>query len=186
MAQFWKKAILLTCAGVFCSIGSAQALPYAQLSSTFDQTLTGTPQPVIIDSIDEIHKISVSESEITIKKDGLYLIILAGQVGTKALSFPPLVTPYLDLWLVKNGENVSNSNTRQSVQSIVGTNIFPFSTGVLVSQTVTKLKKGDVLQAYINGTPGVALVVSPGTPSGDLPTGEPRSPSIIISITKLK
>lgn len=163
------------------SHGGEEKSYYAQLSSLINHPLTGTPQAVVIDSLDEVKNINVYGSKIQIKRNGVYLIILAGQVGWQGNNTPvPPSGSYLDLWLVKNGVNVSNSNTRIAIEDI-------YQTSVLVSQTVTKCQKGDIFEAYINGPSStIGLVVSPGTyPPGNLPNGEPTSPSIIISIMKI-
>jgi len=79
---------------------------------------------------------------------------------------------YVDLWLIKNGKAVDNSNTRQTISKA--------STGVLVSQSIMKLKAKDTISVGFSASnPAMGLVAIPAA------NAEPAIPSIIFSIYKI-
>ena len=164
--NLWKKALLLGVMTI-CTANIANAKQHLQASSTVDQAVVpNVPTPVVLNSIQSQKGIQVTGSEIVIKKKGLYLISISGQVtGTSG-------TDYLDLWLRVNGVDVANSNTRE-LQDVAG------ETSVLSAQTLIRLERNDVVQAIINGPSATATL------DATTPAGEPIIPSIHVSIVKV-
>ena len=149
---------------------------FAQLSS--GQAQAGSPygQLIMLDQTDAARKVenvtgtmsmAINKGSITIRQDGIYFLIAAGQVG----STDGKGTGSVRLWLRQNGLDVGKSNTEQTITSKYTT--------VLVSQGVGEAKQGDNLQLFqsARGT-GVGLIATS-------PKGEPAVPSMIFSLVKV-
>ena len=95
--------------------------PAAQLSHTKSiQPSVTKPVYVIMNSNDYInggitHSTSRNAADVTVNKDGSYIIIASGQVGKTSGN----TTCNVDFWLKQNGQVVANSNTRYSVNSVM-------------------------------------------------------------------
>jgi hypothetical protein len=156
------KTLLLIALSLVSTLSLAAGTPYAQLSSSIGQTANANQQLVRMNQVDGINKIhfnpAVSDTDITIKKKGLYFVIAAPQTG--------IAYGHLNLWFILNGNGVDNSNV-QLTQS--GTN------DVIISQGVLCLDKGDVLQMGFSGNVPLATY---------FPIGEPTIPSIIFTMYK--
>ncbi|MBV9124596.1 MAG: hypothetical protein JO112_14665 [Planctomycetes bacterium] len=151
-------------------------LVYGQLSSTVSQQPKNT-SPVVVEmnSNDALGGLTHSDKEktgdVVVNEDGVYLMIAACQMGKETGESDE----YVDLWLRQNNKDIDNSNCRQAIKDQ------KFTT-VLVSQGISELKKGDVINVCI-------AVSSPDKGLGIIatkPQGEPVIPSIIFSMYKIK
>jgi hypothetical protein len=146
---------------------------YVQLSSKMTQKATAAPALVTMESNDGaagIQHEASKPSEIVIKTPGVYFMIAAAQMGKTSGTN----TEFMDLWLRKNGKDVDNTNTRQSI-SATG------ETTVLVSQGIMELKANDVISVAFSASSadkGLSLIAL-------TPKGEPAIPSIIFSLYKV-
>ena len=146
---------------------------FAQLSCNHDQRPKKAKKPIPIalnvnDAITGIeHFTTKDNSEIRIKQSGLYFIIAAPQIGRKKGK----ISRYVDVWLRKNGKDVSNSNIRANLYH--GT-----SKDVIINQSMIPLLRDDELQIMMSvetGNEGLGL-------EAIKPKGEPTIPSIILSM----
>ena len=137
---------------------------YAQLSSLKTQDGAATGKPIALEQTDAAAGVENTAGTVTIKENGIYFAVAAGQVGGAG-------NGTVKLWLRQNGKDVDNSNTEQTVSG--------GSTSVLVCQGVMELNAGDKLQLVqsAKGT-GVGMVASK-------PAGEPAIPSVIFSLVKV-
>ena len=160
------KALVASTA-LLASVCGASAASYLQASSTEDQIAKDTkPIPVVMNSTDASKGIKMEKGVVTVNESGTYFIIAAVQVGARG------ATGNVRMWLRINGKDADNSNTEQAVED-------PKFTGVMVSQGLNELKKGDKIQAvYSASAPGIGLVYSK-------PAGEPAVPSVIFSAWKI-
>ena len=148
---------------------------YSECSSMTTQTPRhNKPQSVLLE-INDGNKTGIdcsAISPVTIRKGGLYFVIAAGQVGSTKKD---MRGGYLDLWLIRNGKPVENSNTRQYIRTDA-------DTAVLVSQAAMELNAGDTLSLGFrvsDANQGVGLVATPPSPE------EPGIPSMIFSVMGL-
>jgi len=147
----------------------AEQAVYAQLSSLANQ-LGPNVKTVAMEKVDELHGLGHSSDQVVIKTSGAYFVMAAAQMGSGKSEQP---NGYIDLWLVKNGDRISNSNTRQSIDT-------KHSTSVLISQAVIHLEKGDKISAgFFANKSSLGLISTPAT------NDEPAIPSIIFSIFKI-
>lgn len=155
-------------AAVLVMAATAQAVPYAQLSSSESQLGSTTPKMVTLNSDDALSGISNSKGVITFKEAGTYFVMAAAQVGSASGSGKGSVR----LWVRQNGADVANSNTEQM--------ILPGFTAVLCCQGVAEIKAGDKLELMFSvSTGGEKLGLLASTPKG-----EPAVPSMIFSAFK--
>ena len=116
------------------------------------------------------HDPKAKTGDITIKEDGVYLVVAAIQVGKTSGD----TEDFVDVWIKQNGKDVDNSGCRQAVPD-------PKFTTVLVSQGVAECKAGDVLNVDISASaPGKGLGIVASSPKG-----EATIPSIILSVVKI-
>jgi hypothetical protein len=142
--------------------------PYAQLSSTETQAATSSPSLITLNSVDAAKGVEHDKGTITVKEEGVYFVMAAGQAGAPKGTGKGAVK----LWMRLNGKDIDNSNTEQSLAGA-------FS-GVLVCQGIAECKAGDKLQLMQSASgAGVGMVASS-------PKGEPVIPSMIFSIFKVK
>lgn len=147
---------------------TAQAVPYAQLSSSETQLGSTTPKMVTLNSDDALSGITNSKGKITFKEAGTYFVMAAAQVGSSSGTGKGNIR----LWMRQNGTDISNSNTEQT--------ILPGFTAVLCCQGVAEIKAGDSLDlAFSVSTGGEKLGLIATTPQG-----EPAVPSMIFSAFK--
>src|SRR5262245_52158839 len=83
----------------------AMAKPFAQLSSTENQTATGAPKAVTLKSTDAAKGITNANGVMTLPEAGTYFVIAAGQVGSTTSG-----KGSVRLWMKQNGKDVDNSN----------------------------------------------------------------------------
>lgn len=141
--------------------------PYAQLSSTDTQPAKSTPTLITLNSVDAAKKVDNDKGTITIKEDGVYFVMAAGQAG----SMKNVDDGSVKLWMRVNGKDVGNSNTEQTIAD--------GATAVLVCQGIAELKAGDKIQLMQSATAaGGGMIASS-------PTGEPVVPSMIFSLFKV-
>ncbi len=155
-------------AALLC-VGTSEAAPYAQLSSSQNQLGSTTPKVVTLNENDAVKGISNSKGVITFKEAGTYFVMAAAQVGSANGKGKGNVR----LWFRQNGQDVVNSNTEQT--------IFPGFTAVLVCQGVGELKAGDKLELVYSvsaATESLGLIASK-------PSGEPVVPSLIFTAFKV-
>jgi hypothetical protein len=140
------------------------AKAYAQLCSLKTQDAAAMGKPIALEQTDAAAGVENAAGAVTIKDNGVYLVVAAGQVGGNGRGT-------VKLWMRQNGTDVGNSNTEQTV---VGG-----STSVIVCQGVMELKAGDKLQLVQSAKgSGVGMVASK-------PDGEPAIPSVIFSLVKI-
>jgi len=151
------------------------AITYAQLTSTEDQRPSGTsPELITMNQNDEISGIEHSAEnpgDIRIKEAGVYVVIAAPQVGRTSGT----EERYVDIWLRKNGKDISNSNVR----NVVGTSK---AKDVIVNQTMMSFDGDDVINVMMSvekANEGLGIETIK-------PEGEPTIPSIIFSMHKIK
>lgn len=165
-----KCLILILCCLATNAWAEKSAI-YAQLSSDQTQVIGLEKSKHILINSDEINGVELNQTKdsIKIKESGIYYIMAAGQVGTREKQNE---TGYVDLWLLKNGKIIANSNTRQATG--------PHFTTVLASQYVTYLKAEDSISFGFSATrPSLGLIATKPDNS------EPAIPSIIISVFKI-
>ncbi len=171
----WRKAVKkILCSGILVfvvgfSCAPSQAGPYAQLSSSENQSGGTTPKAVTLNQDDAVRGISNANGTITFAESGTYFVMAAAQVGSTDGKGKGTVR----LWMRQNGEDVSNSNTEQTIT--------PGFTAVLVCQGVAEIKAGDKLELAFSaskGSSGLGLIASK-------PKGEPSVPSMIFSAFKV-
>jgi len=146
---------------------------FAQLSCNHDQRPEKAKKaiPIALNVNDAIigieHFTTKDNSVIKIKQSGLYFIIAAPQIGRKKGS----ISRYVDIWLRKNGKDVSNSNIRATLYHET-------SKDVIINQSMIPLLRDDELQVMMSvetGNEGLGL-------EAIKPKGEPTIPSIILSM----
>ena len=148
---------------------------YSQCSSMTTQTPRHIKAQSVLLEINDGNKSGVdcsAISPVTVRKSGLYFVIAAGQVGSAKKDTHG---GYLDLWLIKNGKPVENSNTRQFIRTAE-------DTAVLVSQAAMELTAGDTLSLGFRvseANQGIGLMAIPPTAE------EPGIPSMIFSVMGL-
>ena len=140
---------------------------YAQLSSTDTQPAAAAAKAVTLNQTDSSKEVENDKGVVTIQKAGTYFVMAAGQVGSTDANGKGTVR----LWVRQNGQDVSNSNTEQTIADGF--------TAVLVCQGVMECKAGDKVELLqsTSGT-GLGMVAS-------RPKGEPVVPSMILSIVKV-
>jgi len=156
---------------VFKGIALQAAPAYAQLSSLVTQLPAAKGTSTIkMDSVDEIKNMEVSpdKDKVIIKDTGVYFVLTAAQIGATS----PGAKGWVDVWLIKNGAGIANSNTRMSIDQST-------TTDVLVSQAVLSLKAGDTIATgYSASGPSLGILLTQ-------PDNEPAIPSVIFSILKI-
>jgi hypothetical protein len=168
----YKLCYVLFPLALFIKGGTLQAdVAYAQLSSLATQTPAATGTSILkMESIDAIRNLEISsdKTKLIIKESGVYFIMAAAQVGATSRG----ARGYVDIWLIKNGANIANTNTRMSIDT-------PTSTSVLVCQAVLSLNSADIIATgYSASGPSLGIVLMQ-------PDNEPAIPSIIFSILKI-
>ena len=150
-------------------------IEYAQIISTLDQRPdTTNPVPVYMDHDDEISGIGHSTdhpADIQITESGVYVLIAAPQVGRTSGNGPS----HVDFWLRKNSQDIPNSNVRCTITN-------DNDTDVIVNQTMSAFKKGDVvnvMMAIEKAGEGLGIEAIKST-------DRPLIPSIIFSMHKIK
>ena len=149
---------------------------FGQLSSAQSQR-PNTLKPVEVcldtqeDTFGKEHTVDFVKGDVIIKHSGMYLIIAGLQVGKLSGDQPR----WIDFWLRVNSVDVPNSNVRQYVRD-------PLDKDVIITQTVTRLNKGDTLNVMMsveaqNEGLGIEAIQ---------PVGEPLVPSIILTVLQLQ
>ena len=145
--------------------------PFIQLSdSTNQEPGVTTPVLVTFDTQDAIEGMSHSGGTITAHRAGVYCIIAAGQVG-KTQGATDIK---YDMWLKKNTTYIANSGVRNTILTASDTKVVVQNTGI-------RLSAGDTINVYhsIDTTgDGAGLKVYN-------PAGEPRIPSIILTMYRI-
>ncbi len=165
----FKSRGFLALAAVLATASFSLAGPYAQLSSTETQVGGETAKLVTLNSNDALKGLGHDKGVVTIKEDGAYFVMAAGQAGSNSGG-----RGNIRLWMRVNGKDVDNSNTEQSIE--------PGFSAVLVCQGVSEFKAGDKIELYYS-------VSKAGEGLGFLattPKGEPCIPSMIFSAFKLE
>jgi hypothetical protein len=166
------KILFLGISGFLAALlaaATAQAGPYAQLSSGENQLGATTPKVITLSQEDALKGITNAKGVITFKDSGTYFVMAAGQVGSTDANGKGTVR----LWMRQNGKDVDNSNTEQT--------ILPGFTAVLVCQGVAEIKAGDKLELAFSVSKegeGLGLIASK-------PKGEAAVPSMIFSAFKV-
>jgi hypothetical protein len=144
---------------------------YAQLSSLKTQIPpSAKPAALIMDRVDLIHNFELSpeKDKLIAKIGGTYFVVAAGQCG----SINRINTGYNDLWFVKNGASVPNSNCRMSTNN-------PISISVLMTQFLIELKPGDTIATHFSASaPSLGFLFWQ-------PDNEPAVTSFLFSIFKI-
>ena len=142
---------------------------FAQVSSLRTQPAEAKGRPIVLEQNDALSDVVNDHGLLTIKKSGVYFLLAAGQVGGDGAGGGE---GSVRLWMRRNGEDVENSNTEQSV--------FGGSTSVLVCQGVMELEAGDTIQLMQSARgDGIGMVA---TPRG----ATPAVPSLILSLFSIQ
>lgn len=145
---------------------------YAQVSSLKTQIpFSSTPTAITIDSVDALKNFAVgpNKDQLIAKEEGVYFLIASGQCGSVNKSD----TGYMDLWFVKNGAAIPNSNCRLTVDRST-------SIGILVTQFLIKLSKGDTISTNFSASgPSLGFIFTQ-------PDNEPANTSFLLSIFKVE
>lgn len=151
----------------------AHGSDFAQLSSAVDQKQDGTVNTVRFEQVDGRRGVDVTKDSVTVRRDGTYLMVVAPQVFTGRGGVQQGRNPTrgcVDTWFAVNGKDVPNSGVRLCQAA-------DHSTHVVVSQSVSPLKAGDVLQVRAKG--------EDVTFDATRPTDGPLIPSVIFSLARL-
>ena len=164
------KTIIASLFVLVASVSVANAGQYLQASSSVTQCPGTAPEVVAMDIIDAAKGIAMADNQITVGKDGAYLIFAAPQVGREGGG------PYgcFDLWLRVNGADVGNSNVQlcQDEGSM--------AKDVIISQGIVPMAAGDVLEVMMSASnPDANICIE-----AIQPAGEPLVPAIIFSMIK--
>lgn len=153
------------------SIGRTN-IAYAQISSYVTQTPTsGVGSLVKMEIVDAIKgfELSSDKKKLICKQKGLYFAMASGQVGAAN----PGALGYVDCWFTKNGESLSNSNNRQTINS-------SSYTGCLISQFIMELEVGDSLGVVFSASgPSLGYIYIK-------PDNEPGIPSFTLSLNQIQ
>ncbi|MBH1934421.1 hypothetical protein I5Q34_08985 [Streptomyces sp. AV19] len=146
---------------------------FAQLSSGVDQVQDGTVKTVQFEQADAYHGVEVTKESVTVRRTGTYLIVVAPQVytdngGVQEGKDP--TTGCVDTWFSINDQSLPNSGVRLCQAAT-------HSTHVVVSQSATRLKKGDTVKVRAKGD-GVRF-------NAVQPSEGPLIPSVILTLTRL-
>lgn len=165
------KAVVSFFSIVMMSTGMLNASTYAQISSLNTQALGDAKTAIVkMENMEVSNGIDLASSKdkVMIKEDGVYFIMAAPQVGSTNSS----ATGYVDVWLMRNGNQMPNSNVRKGIAQ-------GSDTTVVVSQTIAKLNAGDSIGiGYSASNPALGLIFTK-------PENEPAIPSLIFSIFKI-
>lgn len=146
---------------------------FAQLSHTANIVPVTTGETAVpLNSQDSTENIGVNtDGTITIQHNGIYHCIFAGQMGRVGGGGSVRA---LRLWLKKDGIDIPNTNTENSITNV--------DSQVLVLNYIGYLYAGQTIRAYIavSDTSG-----APGLYASQPPVG-PLVPAIIVSIFKIK
>ncbi len=148
---------------------------YGQFSSTLTQRpISLMPLKVVLDTHQDTsgNEISIDFTKdcILIGKTAEYLIISGAQVSKLGGNKPR----WIDFWIRVNGKDLENSNVRATIRD-------PHITDVVVTQAVTRLYKGDILNIMM-------AVEAPDEGVGIeaiKPQNEPLIPSLILTVLQL-
>jgi hypothetical protein len=156
---------------------TAFAGAYAQLESHKNQPpVSPKPQLAVLEVADTAQGITKNDqsTQFTVKEDGSYFILASAQIGTQQQVTPNGYNGSVDLWLTKNGKIIPGSPSRQYIVNVNNTAI------VLVSETITDLKAGDVISIYFASTNSALGLVTLSSPYDKTPI-----PSISLSMFKV-
>lgn len=165
-------AFLLVSLFTFYASDLCAQAAYAQLSSFQNQVPTSSgPKPIVMEVVDVMQhfELGPTKDHLIVKEEGIYFFIASGQMG----SLRKNVTGTLNLWFVKNGVGIPDSNCQESVDKTK-------STSLVISQFATHLAAGDTIAAHFSANrPQLGLIYI-------TPEGEPAIPSFLFSIFKMK
>ena len=164
------KTIIASLFVLVASVSVANAGQYLQASSSVTQCPGTAPEVVAMDIVDAAKGIAMADNQITVGKDGAYLIFAAPQVGREGGGSYGC----FDLWLRVNGADVGNSNVQlcQDEGSM--------AKDVIISQGIVPMAAGDVLEVMMSASnPDANICIE-----AIQPAGEPLVPAIIFSMIK--
>ena|SRR5205807_1434020 len=156
-------------------MGNQEQRAFSQFASSTTQRPTSLgPVKVGLDTREDTSGEELSldffTGDITVNQEGTYLIIAGPQIGKLAGDKPR----WIDFWLRVNNVDVPYSNVR----AVLKDNAMKT---VIITQTVTQLKKGDKLRIMM-----ATEVADEGLGIEAIePVGEPMIPSIILTILQL-
>lgn len=137
-----------------------EAGSYAQLSSAVTQMPSKGGGSVmkmeLVDAIENMD-LSLEKDKVIVKEEGVYVIMIVGQVGATT----PGAAGNVDIWISKNGAPLTNSGSRMTVEHSLWT-------GTIVSQTIAILKPGDTISTHFAATApslGVLFLQPPNEPA---------------------
>ena len=143
---------------------------YIQLSSSMNQPAVQETNVAAFDRVNGQSNLTSAHHKIIVKVDGVYFLMVAAQVGN--VKKDATGKGELDLWLIKNGQPIENSNSRRTINQ--------GDTSVLVSQTLLSLKAGDSVSIGYSATnPDIGIIAIPA------PNKEPSISSITLSMNKI-
>jgi hypothetical protein len=148
------------------------AVAYAQLTSLQNQipkSSKGMPVTMEVVNVMKNMEINPEKDTLIIKESGVYCLYASGTLG----SVNKNAVGYLDLWYLKNGKAISNSNYLKSLDRVL-------STGTIISEIVTFLEAGDRLSIHFSTSkPYLGLV-------NMHPEHEPAISTFLFSIFKTR
>jgi hypothetical protein len=147
---------------------------YGQFSSNVSQTPnTLKPYQIELDPMESsemIRGIEFENGNIRIKQSGIYLLIACPQISKLSGYIPR----WIDYWVRINGRDVPNSNIRSVLQ-------MPDEKTVVMLNLVWPMNKGDIVNIMM-----ALEVITDGLGIEAIqPKGEPRIPSIIVTLVQL-
>lgn len=144
----FASVLTIFCCAFNGSIFAAPSAVYAQLSSSNAQ-YSSSSSLVNFEHVNGIHGIDyLSNTHLRIKNAGTYFIKASGQLGID----PVAPQGFVELWAVRNGEEIPYSRVRQSIPKR------QFSI-MVVSEIVVQLDKDDVINiAFSSDNPKIGLV----------------------------
>jgi len=148
---------------------------FGQFSSSITQRPTALgPVKIVLDTHQdksgEELAIDFAKEGIAINRTGTYLVIVGPQISKLAGNKPR----WIDFWIRVNNVDVPNSNVRAVLKD-------PDQKDVIITQVVTYLKQGDVLNIMMS-----VEVADEGLGIETIkPAGEPLIPSVILTILQL-
>ena len=150
-------------------------IDFTQMCSTEDQRPSVTA-PITIslnqnDAISGIEHSTEHPTDIKILEPGIYVVIVAPQVGRTSGT----KDRYVDIWLRKNGDDIPNSNVRCVLRD-------SRDKDVVVCQSMMPFNRFDIINVMMSvEVPDEGLGIE-----AIHPKGEPLIPSIIFSMHKIK
>lgn len=142
------------------------AASYIQLSSSTSQPANGK-NIVHFNASNLKGQLDDTHSVITVHQDGVYMLVIEGQVGVVDQA-APIKDGYVNIWINKNGQPIENFSSRQSMtagkmqtNTVVGNYLLPLKNGdkVSIGFNASSTTFGLVYFPVLNGAPAAYSAV---------------------------